>query len=153
MAVLREHVSDPDFKRIEEVCVEIRDTFKWRTSDSSVPDAAKAPDETVRDGWQEVDGDSDLYLEVTRYVELRRQLSFYEYFVLKDMRERLVGLGHAMPTHQSLKESGQLPPAYLEEWDALETLDSAIRRLSAGSQVVRGWFLGDPKVFTWQLES
>jgi hypothetical protein len=69
------------FKHIEEVCVEIRDTFKWRTGNSSVPDVARAPDETVRDGWQEVDGDSELYLEVACYVELRRQLPYYEFFV------------------------------------------------------------------------
>jgi len=153
MAVLHDHASDPDFKHIEEVCVEIRNTFKWRTGNSSVPwFFSGVPDETVRDGWQEVDGDSEIYHEVACYVELRRQLPFYEFFVRKDLRERLVELGHAMPTHQSLKDSGQLPPAFLEEWDALDNLDIAIRRLPAGSQVLRGSFLGDPKQFAWQLE-
>jgi hypothetical protein len=45
MQVLCDHASDPDFKRIKEVCVDLRDTFSLRTSDSF-------PDDAVRGDWQ-----------------------------------------------------------------------------------------------------
>jgi len=147
MLVLRDHASDPEFKRVEKVCAEIRDTFSLRTSDS------RAPDDAVRGDWQEVDGDSELYFEVYEYKELRRKLSSYEYFVETAMRKGLVELGHDMQTHYSLHAQKRLPPEYQAEWDALDTLERAISRLPGGSQVVRGAFLGDPKVFTWQLQS
>jgi hypothetical protein len=147
MLVLRDHASDPEFKRVEKVCAEIRDTFSLRTSDS------RAPDDAVRGDWQEVDGDSELYLEVYEYKELRRKLSSYEYFVGTAMRKRLVELGHDMQTHYSLHAQKRLPQEYQDEWDALDALERAISRLPGGSQVVRGAFLGDPKVFMWQLQS
>ncbi len=49
--MLRDHASDPEFKRVEKVCFEIRDTFSLRTSDS------RAPDDAVREDWQEKGSD------------------------------------------------------------------------------------------------
>ncbi len=146
MLVLCDHASDPEFKRIQEVCVELRGTFSLRTSDSS-------PDDVVRGDWQKVDKYSKLYLEVWRYKDLRRRLSSYEYFVRTKIRTRLVALGHEMQTHYTLHAQKQLPSEYQAEWDALDTLDGATRHLPLGSQVMRGVIQGDAQELTWQVQS
>jgi hypothetical protein len=60
MLVMFDHTSDPDFTRIKEVCVELRDTFSLQTSDSF-------PDDAVRGDWQQMDVNSELFLEVYWY--------------------------------------------------------------------------------------
>ncbi len=97
-----------------------------------------------------MDGDSELYLEVYWYTDLCRQMSSYEYLVRTVIRERLVRSGHEMQTHYTLHAQKHLPPEYQPEWDALDTLEGAIRHLPLGS-VVLGVFLKDPQEFMWQV--
>jgi hypothetical protein len=132
MLVLCDHASDPAFKRIKEVCVNLRDTFSLQTS--------------VRGDWQEVHKNSALYIEAWRYNNLRTHLSSYEYFVRTAIRKLL-------QTHYELHAHKQLPPEYQAEWDALDTLDGAIRHLPLGSQLRRGVCLHDAQEFTWKVQS
>ncbi len=107
----------------------------------------------TRGDWQKVDVDSELFLEVYWYEDLHRELSSYEYFVRTGIRKRLVGSGHEMQTHYALHAQKQLPPEYQAEWDALDTLQGAIRHLPLDWQVVRGVFLHDTEELTRQVHS